>query len=33
LPEWMEGLSDMDRLLALWEWRTGPTPWLWMQRR
>jgi hypothetical protein len=33
LPEWMERLSDMDRLLALWEWRTGPTPWLWMQRR
>jgi ribosomal protein L11 methylase PrmA len=33
LPEWMERLGDMDRLLALWEWRTGPTPWLWMQRR
>lgn len=33
LPAWMERLSDMDRLLALWEWRTGPTPWLWMQRR
>ena len=31
LPAWMEGLSDMDRLLALWEWRAGPTPWLWIQ--
>lgn len=30
LPPWMEALSDLDRLLALWEWRTGPTPWLWM---
>lgn len=31
LPDWMEALSDMDRLIALWEWRGGPTPWLWMQ--
>lgn len=30
LPDWMESLGDLDRLLALWEWRTGPTPWLWM---
>ncbi|MEO6300043.1 MAG: hypothetical protein ABIV25_14370 [Paracoccaceae bacterium] len=33
LPDWMESLSDLDRLLALWEWRAGPTPWLWMQRK
>jgi hypothetical protein len=33
LPDWMERFSDLDRLLALWEWRTGPTPWLWMQRK
>ena len=33
LPDWMENLSDLDRLLALWEWRGGPTPWLWMQRK
>lgn len=33
LPGWMEGLSDLDRLIALWEWRSGPTPWLWMQRK
>jgi hypothetical protein len=33
LPDWMDGLSDMDRLISLWEWRAGPTPWLWMQRK
>jgi SAM-dependent methyltransferase len=33
LPAWMEGLSDLDRLLPLWEWRRGPTPWLWMTRK
>ena len=33
LPPWMEELSDLDRLIALWEWRGGPTPWLWMQAR
>ena len=33
LPGWMESLSDLDRLLALWEWRAGPTPWLWMTRK
>ncbi|NJS39944.1 MAG: hypothetical protein HC783_14065 [Rhodobacteraceae bacterium] len=32
LPAWTEGLSDLDRLLLLWEWRAGPTPWLWMRR-
>ncbi|SMY07605.1 hypothetical protein [Flavimaricola marinus] len=31
LPDWAEELSDLDRLLMLWEWRAGPTPWLWMQ--
>ena len=30
LPKWMDGSNDLDRLLALWEWRSGPTPWLWM---
>jgi hypothetical protein len=30
LPKWMDGSSDLDRLLALWEWRSTPTPWLWM---
>ena len=33
LPPWMESLSDLDRLIALWEWRMGPTPWLWMVRK
>lgn len=33
LPGWMEEFSDLDRLIALWEWRSGPTPWLWMQHR
>lgn len=33
LPDWAEGLSDLDRLLLLWEWRSIPTPWLWMERR
>jgi SAM-dependent methyltransferase len=32
LPDWTEALSDMDRLILLWEWRAGPTPWLWMER-
>lgn len=33
LPAWAERLSDLDRLLMLWEWRSGPTPWLWMEAR
>ena len=31
LPDWAESLSDLDRLLLLWEWRATPTPWLWME--
>ena len=33
LTGWMDRLSDLDRLLLLWEWRASPTPWLWMTRR
>lgn len=33
LPAWMNALSDLDRLLAVWEWRMGPTPWLWMEAK
>ena len=33
LPDWMEAWSDLDRLIALWEWRGGPTPWLWMTHK
>lgn len=28
LPGWMAGLGHLDRLLATWEWRGIPTPWL-----
>lgn len=31
LPDWLRGLSHMDQLLAVWEWRSGPTPWLVMR--
>lgn len=33
LPDWADGLGDLDRLLLLWERRSTPTPWLWMRRR
>lgn len=33
LPDWSHGLGDLDRLLLLWEWRSTPTPWIWMRRR
>lgn len=33
LPDWMNTLSDLDRQLVFWEWRIGPTPWLWMTRK
>jgi hypothetical protein len=33
LPESFNSFSDLDRLIALWEWRIGPTPWLWMTRK
>jgi hypothetical protein len=32
LPDWAQSLNDLDRLLLLWEWRSSPTPWLWMER-
>ncbi len=32
-PRWFEQLSHLDQLLAVWEWRTGPTPWLIMKAR
>jgi hypothetical protein len=28
LPAWMKGLGHLDQLLAIWEWRMAPTPWL-----
>jgi len=27
-PPWLLELSHLDQLLAVWEWRGGPTPWL-----
>ena len=33
LPEWLEGLGHLDQLLAVWEWRAVPTPWLIMRSR
>lgn len=28
LPPWFHSLAHLDQLLAVWEWRSGPTPWL-----
>lgn len=30
LPSWLRKCSELDQLLATWEWRIGPTPWLYM---
>jgi hypothetical protein len=31
--EWFNNLAHLDQLLAVWEWRSGPTPWLVMKAR
>ncbi|WP_230531646.1 hypothetical protein [Microvirga roseola] len=31
LPPWLENLGHLDQLLAVWEWRAVPTPWLVMR--
>lgn len=33
MPAWFMGLDHLDQLLATWEWRSGPTPWWWMEAR
>jgi hypothetical protein len=33
VPAWFENLSHLDQLLATWEWRSGPTPWLVMKAK
>ena len=33
LPTWLRDLGHMDQLLAIWEWRGEPTPWLVMEPR
>jgi hypothetical protein len=30
-PQWFINLAHLDQLLATWEWRSGPTPWLVMK--
>jgi precorrin-6B methylase 2 len=30
-PDWFQHLPHLDRLLAVWEWRAAPTPWLVMR--
>jgi hypothetical protein len=31
LPPWFVGKNHIDQLIAVWEWRAGPTPWLVMR--
>jgi hypothetical protein len=33
LPDWLRELGHLDQLLAVWEWRSSPTPWLVMRPR
>lgn len=33
LPDWVGELNHLDQLLAYWEWRSAPTPWLVMTPR
>lgn len=33
MPAWLQELSHLDQLLAVWEWRAAPTPWLVMTPR
>jgi hypothetical protein len=32
-PTWFNNLAHLDQLLATWEWRSGPTPWLIMKAK
>jgi hypothetical protein len=32
-PQWFCNLAHLDQVLATWEWRSGPTPWLVMRAR
>ena len=32
-PQWFLNLAHLDQLLATWEWRSGPTPWLVMKSK
>jgi len=33
MPDWLKALPHLDQLLAVWEWRAQPTPWLVMRPR
>lgn len=33
MPAWLGELGHLDQLLAVWEWRSAPTPWLVMTPR
>jgi precorrin-6B methylase 2 len=33
MPAWLKPLPHLDQLLAVWEWRAQPTPWLVMTPR
>ncbi len=33
MPDWFNQLAHLDQLLATWEWRSGPTPWLVMKAK
>jgi hypothetical protein len=33
MPDYFQALSDLDRLLAQWEWRSEPTPWAILKSR
>jgi len=33
MPNWFFNLAHLDQLLAVWEWRSGPTPWLIMSSK
>jgi hypothetical protein len=33
LPPWLVNLGHLDQLLAVWEWRAVPTPWLVMRQK
>jgi len=32
-PAWFSNSAHLDQLLAVWEWRSGPTPWLVMKTK
>ena len=31
VPGWLKELGHLDSLVAVWEWRASPTPWLVMK--